>query len=304
MMKIKVYIVTYKKNDVLNENLRTLWNATKHPENIDVTILANHPDVEIYKTNKRKNLKVVINNTRMPHAWGNLAKDWNFCILDCFRNKENPDNIDWCVLAQNDVTWIDGWDEWLKNNKLFDFVSQPTGDQSISLNINAVNKVGFFDERLTTLHFHEIDYFIRCILRLGDRASINDNHEIHNLSNCPVGNIITNTTSYGIQEDETLHNSKNWEESKNFICSKWGLDILNIDRNYILEHKAELLSRDFEINWYPFWNYPIQNYCPEIREKSSLKSILQKVFSIKNCDKHKVITILGFKIKFKRRTSK
>ena len=121
-MKIKVYIVTYKKNETLNECLRTLWNATKHHENIEVTVLANHPDVVIDKINKRKNLKVVINNTRMPYAWGNLAKDWNFCILDCFKNFENPDNIDWCVLAQNDTTWIDGWDEWLSQNNKFDIV--------------------------------------------------------------------------------------------------------------------------------------------------------------------------------------
>lgn len=258
-MKIKVYIVTYKKNEVLNENLRTLWNATKHPENIEVTILANHPDVKISEQNKRKNLKVIVNTTRMPHSWGNLARDWNFCILDCFGNKDNPNNIDWCVLAQNDVTWIEGWDEWLSNNTLYDIVTQPTGDQSISLNIKAVNKVGFFDERLTTLHFHEIDYFIRCILKLGDRASINDNHEKHNLSNCLVGNVITNTTANGIEEEETLHNSSNWQESKDFISKKWGYDVLQIDTNWILKHMNKLIKLEVEINWYPFFWYPVKN---------------------------------------------
>ena len=285
-MKIKVYIVTYKKNETLNECLRTLWNATKHHENIEVTVLANHPDVVIDKINKRKNLKVVINNTRMPYAWGNLAKDWNFCILDCFKNFENPDNVDWCVLAQNDTTWIDGWDEWLSQNNKFDIVTQPTGDQSVSLNINAVNKVGFFDERLTTLHFHEIDYFIRCILRLGNRASINDNHEMHNLSNCPIGNVITNTTHYGIQEDETLHNSKNWQESYDFISSKWGKDILEMDTKYVLEHTDELIKRNFEVNWYPFFWYPIKQtelskqvfdslYINEIIDSSDISVVVQ-----------------------------
>ena len=216
-MKIKVYIVTYKKNTVLNENLKTLWKATKHPENIDVTVLANHPEVIIDEENKRDNLRVVVNTTRMPNAWGYLSRDWNYCILDCFKNWQNPDNIDWLVMAQNDVTWIAGWDEWLGNNKQYDIVTQPTGDQSVSLNIDAVKNVGFFDERLTTLHFHEIDYFIRCILKLGNRASINDNHELHNFSNCPVGNVITNTTHYGIQNDQTLHNISNWQASHNQI---------------------------------------------------------------------------------------
>lgn len=266
-MKIKVYIVTYKKNDVLNENLRTLWASTKNPKNIEVTVLANHPDVKIDRKNKRKNLKVIINNTRMPHAWGNLAKDWNFCILDCFKSSENPDNVDWCVLAQNDATWIDGWDEWLMKNSLYDVVTQPTGDQSVSLNINTINKVGFFDERFTTLHFHEIDYFIRCILLLGSRASINDDHKSHNLSNCSVGNVITNTTHYGIQTDETLHNSKNWNESKEFICKKWSVDIISIDSDYIIKHKDELIKRALdEINWYPFFWY---SYKKILNEKCS-----------------------------------
>ena len=68
-MKIKVYIVTYKKNEVLNENLRTLWATTKHTENIEVTVLANHPDIKIDRKNKRKNLKVIVNNTRIPYCF-------------------------------------------------------------------------------------------------------------------------------------------------------------------------------------------------------------------------------------------
>lgn len=271
LMKIKVYIVTYKKNEVLNENLRTLWASTKHPENIEVTILANHPDIHIEKRNRRRNLRVVINNTRMPFAWGNLSKDWNFCILDCFKSIENPDNIDWCVLAQNDVTWVKGWDKWLMNNKSFDIITQPTGDQSVSLNINAVREVGFFDERLTTLHFHEIDYFIRCILKLGNRASINDNHELHNFSNCPVGNVITNTNHYGIQKDETMHNSSNWQESHDYISAKYQYDILKMDTEFVLKHKEELIKRVHEINWYPFFYYPVKleisgNKCSILRQ--------------------------------------
>ncbi|MDD4519391.1 MAG: hypothetical protein PHI50_00705 [Alphaproteobacteria bacterium] len=252
-MKIKVYIVTYKRNDVLNQNLKSLWQCTKNPENIEVTILANHPDVVIDEENKRDNLNLILNTTRMPHAWGYLSRDWNYCILDCFKTWENPQNIDWCVLAQNDVIWVKDWDEWLETNKDYDLITQPVGDQSICMNIEAVKKIGFFDERLTTLHFHEIDYFIRSILFLENRLSINDTHEMHNLSINPVGNVITKTTSLGINADEMLHNSKNWNDSYNYICKKWNISINKINAQYVFDNINRLKKLNFEINWYPFF---------------------------------------------------
>lgn len=277
---IRIYIVTYKKNEVLNKNLESLWNSTTNTE-YPVTILANHPDIHIERHNRRKNLKVIINNTRMPYAWGNLARDWNFCILDCFKNHENPLNIDWCVLAQNDVTWIKGWDEWLKNNSTYDFISQPTGDQALALNINAVRQIGFFDERFTTLHFHEIDYFIRALLNNPKTVSINDNHGAHNLSINTVGNVITNTHTFGFNPDECLHNSKNWDESRKYIENKWGVNIFSISADSILDNRKKLCERLHEINWYPFFwesvpnNQFLNKNDIEIRRPFSLKNIVK-----------------------------
>lgn len=254
-MKIKVYVVTYKKNDVLNANLKSLWESTKNPESIEVTVLANHPDVVIDEENKRANLRLVLNTTRMSNAWGYLSRDWNYCLLDCFKTWENPENIDWCVMAQNDVLWVKNWDEWLSHNKDYDFISQPIGDQSLSINIEALKKIGFFDERLTTLHFHEIDYFIRSMLFNKARVSINDNHLKHNLSFNRVGNVITKTTFSGMNEDQTLHNSINFNESYHYISKKWGFDILQLGVPYILENCHKLRRLNTEINWYPFfWN--------------------------------------------------
>ena len=266
-MKIKLYIVTYKKNDILNQNLESLWANTKNTKDIEVTILANHPDIKIQRKNKRKNLKIITNNTRMPNAWGNLSKDWNFCILDCFKSIQNPNNIDWCVLAQNDITWIKDWDEWLRKNKTYDLVTQPTGDQIIALNIKAVKNIGFFDERLTTLHFHEIDYFIRALIHYEKHISINDNHKLHNLSINSVGNKIINSSFSGFSTDETLHNRKNWQESCNFINKKWNIDVMKINTNYILENKKNLINIQ-EINWYPFfWEEKNQPNLTKIESK-------------------------------------
>lgn len=216
--KIKFYIITYKRDDVLNKNLQTLWENTNNPSGIEVTVLSNYPQCTIYDENKRDNLRLIFNATRIPHAWGYLSRDWNFCILDAFKNWTNPENTDWCVLAQNDVTWVKDWDVWLENNTKYDFISQPVGDQCIALNIAAVKKVGFFDERLTTLHFQEMDYFIRAIGMLNERCSINDGHDGSLLNYNPLDEVLTYRTAHRINEDETLHNGKNWLQSRNFMA--------------------------------------------------------------------------------------
>lgn len=249
-MKIKVYIVTYKKNEILNTNLKSLWYSTIEPQNLEVTILANHPDVEIYEENKRSNLRVVINTTRMPHAWGYLSRDWNYCILDCFKTWQNPENIDWLVMAQNDVTWVKGWDEWLKNNKDYDFVSQPRGDQAMAMNINCVRKVGFFDERFTTIACQEADYFRRAKFVLINRASINDDHTIKSM-NDGQNNKITNTVYSGDNEDITLHTTVWTQEFVSYLFGKWKVNRFKFPD--FLDKALKINNLPEEINWYPFF---------------------------------------------------
>ena len=258
---IQVYVVTYKKNDVLNENLRTLWAATRRPGEISVTVISNHPDVVIDVENERPNLRVLINATRAANSWGYLARDWNFGILDAFKNWRNPDATEWCVLAQNDLTWVDGWDDYLRACDRFDLISQPRGDQAIALNLAAARAVGFFDERFCTLHFQEFDYFFRAMLALGDRASINDDHGGSEAlaSWNPVGCVLTENSASGLDTapDSLFHTPKTWREMRNLLFHKWGVGSLEI-----VEHKARLVeyvqnrpdrARPAEVNWYPFF---------------------------------------------------
>lgn len=254
---IKIYIVTYRRNEVLNRNLRTLWGATRQPNDISVTVISNHPDIVIDEENNRNNLRVIINGTRALNSWGYLGRDWNFGILDCFTNWRNPNNIKWCVLAQNDVEWVDGWDEFLRNNEKYDFISQPTGDQSMAININGVRKVGFFDERFCTLHFQELDYFSRAIIKLGSRVSINDDHVGEESAWNPVGCVITEKTAYGIDHStDDLHTPKSWEEMRNLFFNKWKVVSLEtaLSRPKFVAHLQESsVAYPKEVNWYPFF---------------------------------------------------
>ncbi len=255
-MKIRLYIVTYKRNEVLNENLRTLWASASAEAFDKVTVLANHPSVEIDAENQRPNLSVVVNEARMPHAWGNLSKDWNYGLLDGFRMWNNPDGVDWVVLAQNDVTWKPGWTERLAGMKDLLLITQPRGDQAIALQIEAVRRIGFFDERFPILAYQEVDYFMRAALQLGEQASINDDHAGELSAWNPRECFMINYTFSGANENENLHTSRYVDEMGGFFMRKWGLrrgsEIHRLAD--LMKRRSEFLARlPEEICWYPFF---------------------------------------------------
>jgi hypothetical protein len=277
-MKIKIYIVTYKKNDILNRNIRSLYAATRDMNGIDVTVLANHPDVALESENRHKNLRVVINATRMPHAWGHLSQDWNYALLDAFKRHDNPDSVDWAILAQNDVEWVDGWDEWVRNNKEYDFVSQPRGDQCLLFNIEAVRTIGFFDENFATILYQEIDYFVRAVMENPSRISINDDHHVHNFTINPVGNVITKSAaSYDPNSnDQTLHNTANYPQSYGYICGKYNVDIFTLNASGALRLAKKNKYRK-ELNLFPFfWHNGGEKYADRLFKKYDIPELRRK----------------------------
>jgi len=283
-MKIRLYIVTYRRDDVLNENLRSLWSGTRHPEWLEVTVISNHPEVNVKPENLRPNLRVLINHTRHANSWGYLARDWNFGIIDAFKTWENNECIDWCVLAQNDVVWLSGWDDWLTQQTQFDLISQPVGDAVLALNSVAVKRVGLFDERFSTLHFHDIDYLNRAAVALGKRASINDTHFGGQASVNAVGNVLIHTSSTGfVDDDSNLHTRKSWLEMRNLFFSKWGIRTLeeSVNRPELVRRlRPENLPK--ECLFYPFfWEASagvLQAHLVDYSRKESVGGKLQSKF--------------------------
>jgi hypothetical protein len=252
--RICVYIVTYKKPEVLAENLRTLYAGLTAPDDVSVTVLSNHPEVEI-PDDLPAQPRVVINATRPTNAWGYLSRDWNWGLLDCFGTWRGS-AAEWCVLAQNDVTWLDEWDKRLSAMTDYDFITQPTGDQAMAFRIAAVRAIGFFDERFSTLHYQEQDYFLRAILALGGRAAINDDH--HPWSSwCPTGEVITHRAMAGFApDDDTLHTTKTHYELGNLLLNKWGA--YNVDQLWDRELFRTLVNTGGikipgELDLYPFF---------------------------------------------------
>ena len=251
---LKIYIVTFKRNDILNRNLKSLWASLSSPDDVVVTVLANHPEVIIEPENQRKNLTVRINETRATNAWGYLSRDWNFCLLDAFRDSENPNKTSWAVLAQNDVVWNAGWDRVLLNETRYDFITQPRGDQMMAFRIEAVRQIGFFDERFFTLHFQELDYFYRAILCHPARVSINDDHIPTDCKWNPFEHALIQPTHSVPMDDDQLHTSRSARELGFWLCHKWHIKLELV--HHICTCCAKFRKRrrlPTEINWYPFF---------------------------------------------------
>jgi len=256
-MKIRIYIVTYRRNDVLSKNLESLWRTAGTHEIDRVVVLGNHPEDVITESLQRPELSMIRNTVRMPLAWGNLSKDWNFGLLDGFRDSSNPDNVDWVILVQNDVVWKEGWWEALERMNHLDFMSQPTGDQAMAFRIDAVRRVGFFDERLSTIHAQECDYFMRSIIALGERASINDDHKGEKSVYNKTGEFLIYGTNNGNGSEEDLrHTPKFLNEQLVWYLNKWKLRGTGTLFDYSWEcrfRKRFRMAVPNEHDWYPFF---------------------------------------------------
>ena len=81
MKKIKIFIVTYKRSDVLNELLENIFTSDfKDIPNTEVNIINNHSNFKINE--KYKDLVKVYHNMCRPDWSGaNLGESWNQALL-------------------------------------------------------------------------------------------------------------------------------------------------------------------------------------------------------------------------------
>lgn len=177
MVKVKVFILTWRDATALNNNLRTLFdgyallNDDLNPQ-IEVNIINNHTDFHI--DDRFKDHVSVIHNVAQPDfATAMLARMWNLALIHGFRDLKNPD-CDIVVTAQDDTVWNFDWiPQLLKVMDHFDFYADDAGDMVCAYRADAVKKIGLWDERFH-YGFGEGDYFLRAIKYLAEKSSIND----------------------------------------------------------------------------------------------------------------------------------
>lgn len=174
MKKIKVYIATYKRNDILAETLDYLFDSDfLKVSNGSVFILSNHTSTEVHDRHKDK-VSIIRNEGRPDWSNGNLSESWNHALVHGFKDLKNPD-CDYVVTLQNDALVDKKWcSNLIKFHERFDFIKGKFGDNVMSFTPQHIKKVGLWDERFCSIQFKEADYDIRSIQRNPKRTYLDD----------------------------------------------------------------------------------------------------------------------------------
>ena len=122
MKQTKVYIVTYKRSDILNDTLEKLFNSDFGQFlNTEVNVINNHTDFFLKEKFKNK-VNVLHNNLRPDWSNGNLAENWNQALLHGFKSLSRPD-AKYVITLQNDTSLHPNWyKNLMEMHKNYDFI--------------------------------------------------------------------------------------------------------------------------------------------------------------------------------------
>jgi len=224
-MKIKVFIVSYKNESILKNNIESLLTSDITNFNFFITVINNYVNYFPLKEYCLKNnITVLDNNLRPSFSTGHLSRSWNQCLIHGFKSITNPD-ADIVVLAQDDNIFLKNWCSYtIKNHINNDFITMGGGDQFHSYTVNHIKNVGLCDERFCNIGYQEYDYWIRSFLYNKDRSSINDPK--HGRVYRPIENQIIDDSDFligGMRRDERHLNSIPYHSiSRKILLAKWG----------------------------------------------------------------------------------
>jgi hypothetical protein len=228
-MKIKVYFVTYDNDLELNKTLKTFEKSGIKKYDYEVTVINNFRDASVILEDVNLPVKVVTNQTRPSFSTGHLARNWNECLIDGFKDLENPD-ADIVILSQNDVEYNeDIIDTLIEYHKKYSFISYGCGDAFHSYTPNAISSVGLWDERFCNIGWQDCDYFLRQMIYNKENSSINDfpHFRVHNKIDYEF--VDFERHSGFIRNDIHHMNSIKYHEvSMNVFIKKWGYGVPGI----------------------------------------------------------------------------
>jgi hypothetical protein len=172
-MKIKFYIITYKRKEDLHQTLTSLFNTDINKYNVEVYIVNNHSSLFI--DDLFKNKVTVLNNTFRPdHSTGHLSRNYNEIFLHGFKNLNTP-QCDILIHSHDDNLFdLDFFSKLINYHKNYDLITFSQGCGLMSYTPEAVKTIGMWDERFCTIGYHEGDYFLRSLTYMKEKTSIND----------------------------------------------------------------------------------------------------------------------------------
>lgn len=222
-MIIKHYIVTNKDNSLLEKTIDSILSAeTEHDRN--VFIVSNHSQDRYEGPHP---VTIIRNAMRPDFSTGHLSRNWNQALISGFVDLNSPE-ADLVILSQSDCTFSTGYIERIiHHHQSFDLITYGAGDTCVSYSPRAVARVGLWDERFCNTRYQEADYFLRAVMYLGTRASINDG-EVNGREHNPIGDvadiICPVPAALPSQEEPDARLSQLHRQSRGFFAAKWGVD--------------------------------------------------------------------------------
>jgi SAM-dependent methyltransferase len=219
--KIKLFIITYNSDKLLHENLISLFKTNITNYNYEINIINNHSNFSLDEQFKDK-VNVLHNDTRPDFSTGHLARNWNQCIINGFKDLNNPD-CDILTTVQVDTTYEKDCFSNLENfHNRYSFITDGVGDNMCSYTAEAVKKIGLWDERFCNIGFQEADYFIRALMYNKTRSSINDRG--HGRVINPIGKTLVHHPAHGPDQTAAHHKSAQYHTiSLSVFKEKYGV---------------------------------------------------------------------------------
>jgi hypothetical protein len=168
-VKIKLYIVAYNNDEALNNCLQSLEDTTKIP--IEIFVINNYSQISI---NPKYKLTLLNNSLRPDFSTGHLSRNWNQAIINGFRDLNSPD-CDILVTCQDDTIFCPNWlENTIRYHQTYSLITNGIGDNFVSYTVDAIKKIGIWDERFCNVGYQEADYFTRSLIFNRDKSSVND----------------------------------------------------------------------------------------------------------------------------------
>lgn len=282
MKKMKVYITTYKRSDILNDTLQKLFESdfAKVP-NTEVNIINNHSDFFL-KPEFEDKVSVLHNVLRPDWSNGNLAENWNQALINGFKNLNKPD-CEYVVTLQNDTSVHPSWfGNLMKTHEKFNFVVGKYGDNLVSYTPEAVKNIGMWDENFFGVQYKEADYWIRALIFNKEKSCINDtlhgielnNEEALELDTIIDRNFIEEPGFAGVH---TLKRRADDAEHQNIWKTRSGI-YKEYSWNYFHKKWSGTWKHDpIKQGWVKNWSDEFINNPPDIT-KSRIKNVIKYLY--------------------------
>jgi hypothetical protein len=282
MKKMKIYIVTYKRSDILNDTLKKLFDSdfSKLP-NTEVNIINNHTDFYIQPEFQNK-VNVLHNVLRPDWSNGNLAENWNQALLDGFRDLNNPDS-EYVVTMQNDTSVHPQWcSNLLEMHKKYNFIVGKYGDNLVSYTPESVKRIGIWDENFFGVQYKEADYWIRALVFNKEKSCINDTLHGIELNNENALEVDTTIDRNFVEEDgfagaNTLKRKADNDEHKDIWSTRGGVYKQFAWKYFYQKWNGTWKEEPRRETWVKNWLKDFVDNPPDIT-KSKIKNVIRYIY--------------------------